>query len=126
MSARANADFRSAAAGRQDSRMVTRSFSRYVWLALVVPPVLLSASRQPTGPEPLRLYVEAGIHHSARSVAFSGDGSLIAAGSLDRTIKIWDVRSSRELLTLPNEKMSTFLAFVPSRPILASSNEDGT
>lgn len=49
-------------------------------------------------PKPISLYVESGIHHSARSVAFSDNGQLIATGSLDRTIKIWDIRSTRELM----------------------------
>lgn len=73
-----------------------------------------------------RLYVESGIHHSARSVAFSRDNKLVAAGSLDRTIKLWSLNPTRELLTLPNDRMSYYLTFHPTRPILASSNEDGT
>jgi hypothetical protein len=76
--------------------------------------------------EQLSLYVESGIHHSARAVAFSHNGSLLATGSLDRNIKVWDVRTSRELLSLANGKMATALAFLPSRPIIISSNEDGT
>jgi WD40 repeat protein len=76
--------------------------------------------------EEVKLYVETGIHHSARSVAFSSDGQLLAASGLDRTIKIWDVGSGRELMTLPNNSMASFLAFFPSQPILAAANEDGT
>jgi hypothetical protein len=38
-------------------------------------------------PDPM-LYVESGIHHNARSVAFSSDGPLIAAGSIDRNVKV--------------------------------------
>jgi WD40 repeat protein len=72
------------------------------------------------------LYVESGIHHSARSIAFSRDGRFAAAGSLDRTIKLWSVKPTRELLTLSNDRMSYYLTFHPTRPILASSNEDGT
>jgi WD40 repeat protein len=34
------------------------------------------------------------------SIAFSPDGKLIATGSADRTIKLWDARSGRELRTL--------------------------
>jgi WD40 repeat protein len=79
-----------------------------------------------SGPNALRLYVEAGIHHSARSVAFSHDGHLIAAGSLDRTIKVWNVSSRRELMTLPNGSEALYLVFFPSRFWLASSNENGS
>src|SRR5262245_40613530 len=57
------------------------------------------------------LYVERGIRHSARSIAFSRDGRLVGAGSLDRTVKVWDLGSGREIATLTNGSMSTSLAF---------------
>jgi WD40 repeat protein len=74
----------------------------------------------------VELYVESGIHHSGRSVAFSSDGALIAAGSIDPTIKVWDTASGRELETLPSNHQVFSLAFVPDRPALIASNDDGT
>jgi WD40 repeat protein len=44
----------------------------------------------------------------------------------DRTIKLWDVDSARELMTLPNNSMASFISFSPIQPVLAVSNEDGT
>ena len=73
-----------------------------------------------------RLYVESGINHSARSVAFSLDGKFIAAGGIDREIRVWSISPVRELLALPNDKMAISLAFHPSRNLLSSFNEDGT
>ncbi|MGO6840431.1 hypothetical protein GUK34_28420 [Rhizobium leguminosarum] len=73
----------------------------------------------------VELYVESGIHHSARSVAFSTDGRYIAASSLDRTIKIWDVATGRELATIPNDSMARSIAFLPRGTALAAANEDG-
>ena len=95
-------------------------------LLIVVLQASVPAWAEENSQKEISLYVESGIRHSARSVAFSDDDRLIATGSLDRTIKIWDAHSSRELMTLPNDKMSSFLIFLPRRPVLASANEDGT
>ncbi|XTI94017.1 nwd1 protein [Cenococcum geophilum] len=37
---------------------------------------------------------------SVSSVAFSADSKLVVSGSVDRTIKIWDVATGREMRTL--------------------------
>jgi uncharacterized caspase-like protein len=84
-----------------------------------------AAAMSQTGEE-VELYIESGIHHSGRSVAFSSDEALIAAGSIDLTIKVWDAVSGRELETLPSNHQVFSLAFVPDRPALIASNDDGT
>ena len=35
-----------------------------------------------------------------RSLAFSPDGTRLASASEDRTVKVWDVKGRKELLTL--------------------------
>ncbi len=42
-----------------------------------------------------------GHHARVTAVAFSADGTLLASGSDDRTVKLWDVASGAERLTLP-------------------------
>jgi len=93
---------------------------------------LALASQSAWAASQVSLYVESGIRHSARSVAFSADGRLIATGSLDRTVKIWDARAGRELATLVTpgrDTMAVSLAFLPGPGPgpgrLAALGEDG-
>jgi WD40 repeat protein len=62
-----------------------------------------------------------------QSIAFSPDGKLVATGSQDNTIKIWDVDSGKELYTLRGHSCSvTSVAFSPDGQILVSGGNDKT
>ena len=57
------------------------------------------------------------------SVAISSDGKIIASGSIDKTIKLWDIVTGNSLATLVGHSSAVLsVAFSPDSKILASSS----
>ena len=61
------------------------------------------------------------------SLAFSPDGSTLASGSLDTTVRLWDAATGERLNTLTGHKnWVRSVAFSPDGTTLASGSRDGT
>ncbi|OZC99305.1 hypothetical protein CH275_22720 [Rhodococcus sp. 06-235-1A] len=88
-----------------------------------------------TGREVLRWAVDAGrlsplpaltgFTSYVNDVAFSGDGTLIAAASSDNSSKVWDAASGAAQLTLPGPSVVSSLAFAPNRSSIVTASGDG-
>ena len=65
-----------------------------------------------------------GHEDNVSSVTFSPDGTRLASGSSDATIRLWDVETREELATLRgHEDYVTSVAFSPDGARLASGSE---
>ena len=68
-----------------------------------------------------------GHSNTVSSVSFSPDGQVLASGSVDETIKLWDVGSRREIATLKGHSGLVYsVSFSPDGQVLASGSDDHT
>src|SRR5258707_10026508 len=64
---------------------------------------------------------------SVKVVASSPDGGLLASGSDDKTIKLWDPHTGEHLRTLEgHSKRESTVAFYPDEGLVASASSDKT
>ena len=69
----------------------------------------------------------AGHTGSVDSVTFSPDGSVLASGSYDKSIKLWDVATGEEIRTLTGHMYAIYsVTFSPDGRTLASASYDKT
>ena len=65
--------------------------------------------------------------NSIRAIAISPDGQILASGSDDKTIKLWQLATGQELLTLRGHTKPVYsVAISPDGQILASGSDDKT
>lgn len=74
---------------------------------------------------PLETVIQRGHRAAVRTVAYSPNGKLLATGSRDNSIKLWEVSTSREIRTfLGHLNPVNIVAFDPSGQWIASGSSD--
>ena len=73
------------------------------------------------------IVVQMGHSNSVFSVAFSPDGNTIVSGSHEGTLKLWDVKSGREIRSFSGHSFDVwFVAFSPDGKTIVSGSGDDT
>jgi len=111
------------------SRPPAASRSKFVLLGALLPLAFFLASRctfaQSASENQPELVLQNGHVGMVSAIAFSPDGHLIASGSLDSTVKLWDVATGLELRTLSGHtQIIKALVFSPDGRSLASASGD--
>ena len=68
-----------------------------------------------------------GHRNSLSSLSFSPDGTTLASGGYDRTVKIWDIKTQSNVTTFKGHTGAVYsVAFSPDGTMVASGSENGT
>jgi uncharacterized delta-60 repeat protein len=65
-------------------------------------------------------------HGSVRSVAFSPDGKYVVSGSFDKTARVWEAETGKEIARMTHEDGVNSVAFSPDGKYVVSGSADRT
>ena len=89
--------------------------------------LLLAADEKPPHPGEVQVQFADGTLNSVLVLAFSPDGTKLASGSRDKTVRLWDTDTGNELMTLRKHTgWINTLAFSPDGKRIASGSTDKT
>ncbi|MEH2346904.1 MAG: ribosome assembly protein 4, partial [Nostoc sp.] len=111
---------------KRTSSALKRSDTRMQTVAILRQAVYLKSNEKKEN-RAIEVNTLEGHSSSVYSVVFSPDGKTLASGSLDSTIKLWDVSTGKAIKTLTGHSSTVnSVVFSPDGKTLASGSEDKT
>jgi WD40 repeat protein len=108
-------------------RLDKKNCCKILTLFLILQFVALSGTSAATSLQFTKLIVFTGHHNSVGQVVWSPDGTKVASGSQDGTIRIWDIKNSKNLLIFYSHSNAILgVAWNPDGKEIASSSLDNT
>jgi len=81
--------------------------------------------KAPANPEKPEIFVQLGHSIGIKSAAFTSDSTYLVSGSDDRTVKIWEAATGKEIRTLRHDAEVTAIALSPDNKTILAGDQKG-
>ncbi len=111
---------------RKSLKMIVAGFlSAAMFFAAGADVVCAQQPKSSASPEKPEIFVQLGHSIGIKSAAFTSDGTYLVSGSDDRTVKIWEAATGKEIRTLRHDAEVTAIALSPDNKTILAGDQKG-